>query len=81
MHNLHFKSSEHISSIWLINYACTRILQITTQNLMYTFILGEYHMIAVSESIARDVGKSGNTAVSSLVYLKGGGGTGFYFKL
>lgn len=40
---------------------------------MYTFILGEYHMIAVSESIARDVGKSGNTAVSSLVYLKGGG--------
>ena len=30
-------------------------------------------MIAVSESIARDVGKSGNTAVSSLVYLRGGG--------
>lgn len=32
-------------------------------------------MNAVSESIARDVGKSGNIAVSSLVDLKGGGGT------
>lgn len=31
-------------------------------------------MNAVSESIARDVSKSGNIAVSSLVDLKGGGG-------
>lgn len=31
-------------------------------------------MNAVSQSIARDVGKSGNIAVSSLVDLKGGGG-------
>lgn len=38
-------------------------------------------MNAVSESIARDVGKSGNIAVSSLVDLKGGGRHQFLFQI